>query len=99
MHVGLRARACRSHFLPGLAVTRAGVPGSECRVEGPEGGFCSAVSNPKSDSGWWRALGTQETSLTHVKGSPLAGLFWRVPGVLDPDAVSRALPCDEVRSR
>lgn len=45
-------------------VPRAGIPGSECRrVEGLEGG----------DSGWRQALGTQETSLTHVNGHQLAG--------------------------
>lgn len=51
---------------------------------------------PKSDSGWCQALGTQETSLTHVKEHQLVGLLQSsgspVPGLA---ALSGARPCDK----
>lgn len=45
--------------------TRAGIPGSEWRAEGPEGGASALPSaSPQEDWGWCQALGTQETSLS-----------------------------------
>lgn len=45
--------------------TRAGIPGSEWRAGGPEGGASALPSaSPQEDWGWCQALGTQETSLS-----------------------------------